>query len=51
MGQKLGSNNMHENKEFVLFFKYTRTQHLRRKLCILIPDLYFYNIKISTNIN
>ena len=48
---------MYANTFFlILFFMKIRYEiyiyaTFQRKLCILIPDLYFYNIKIQSNIN
>jgi hypothetical protein len=43
---------MHKNKIFFVFFHiYIYIATFQRKSGILIPDLYFYSIKIQTNIN
>jgi hypothetical protein len=43
-------DRMHEKKVFFLFFSYIFC-NISEKSGILIPDLYFYSIKIQININ
>jgi hypothetical protein len=45
-------DHMHANKVFFSYiYIYIYIATFRRKQDILIPNLYFYNIKIQTNIN